>query len=81
MVEYRRELATVAAGRSAPRPLRVTGGKTPSEDMFPELPQGADIVGSPFHHLASPFVLQITGFWSEHFRLSADATMRRDYPE
>lgn len=39
------------------------GGKTPSEFMFSELPQVADIVRSAFHHLANPLVLQITVFW------------------
>jgi hypothetical protein len=41
----------------------VTGGKTPSEYMFSELPQVADIVRSAFDHLANPFVLRITAFW------------------
>ena len=35
------------------RPLWVTGGKTPSEYIFSELPQVADIVRSAFHHLAT----------------------------
>jgi hypothetical protein len=43
--------------------LGVMGGKTPSEFMFSELPQVADIVRSAFHHLANPLVLQITVFW------------------
>jgi hypothetical protein len=38
----------------------VTSGKSPSEYMFSELPQVADIVRSPFHHLASPLVLGAT---------------------
>ena len=44
-------------------PNRVTGGKTPSEYIFSELPQVADIAKSPFHHVASPLVSQITAFW------------------
>jgi hypothetical protein len=44
-------------------PLRVTGGKTPSEYMFSELPQLADIVRSAFDHLENPLVLRITAFW------------------
>jgi len=40
----------------------VTGGKAPSEYMFSELPQVADIVRSAFHHLANPLVLRITAF-------------------
>src|SRR6516164_8400441 len=44
--------------------LRVTSGKTPSEYMFSELPQVADIVRRAFDHLASPLVLQITAFWA-----------------
>ena len=63
MVAYRRELATVAAGRSAARPFRVTDGKTPSEYIFSELPQVADIARSVFHDLASALVSQITAFW------------------
>jgi hypothetical protein len=43
-------------------PTRVTGGKTPSECMFSESPQIADMVGSAFHHSANPLVLQITAF-------------------
>ena len=34
-------------------PNWVTGGKTPSEYIFSELPQVADIVSSAFHHLAT----------------------------
>jgi hypothetical protein len=34
-------------------PEWVTGGKTPSEYIFSELPQVADIVRSAFHHLAT----------------------------
>src|SRR6516225_11711322 len=34
--------------------LWVTGGKTPSEYIFSELPQVADIARSAFHDLASP---------------------------
>ena len=44
--------------------LWVTGGKTPSEYMFSELPQVADIVRSAFDHLANPLALQITAFWA-----------------
>jgi hypothetical protein len=43
-------------------PLWVTGGKTPSECMFSESPQIADMVRSAFHHSANPLVLQITAF-------------------
>ena len=43
--------------------LWVTGGKTPSEYMFSELPQLADIVRSAFDHLENPLVLRITAFW------------------
>ena len=35
------------------RRLWVTGGKTPSEYIFSELPQVADIVRNAFHHLAT----------------------------
>ena len=46
------------------RPLWVTGGKTPSEYIFSELTQVADIARSAFFHdLASPLVSQITAFW------------------
>ena len=44
--------------------LWVTSGKTPSEYMFSELAQVADIVRSVFDHLANPLVLQITAFWA-----------------
>ena len=58
------------------------GGKTPSEYMFSELPQVADIVRSAFHHLANPFVLRITAFWARaNSWLSSDPTMPRDHPE
>jgi hypothetical protein len=43
--------------------LWVNGGKTPSEYIFSELPQVADIAKSAFHHLASLLVSQITAFW------------------
>src|SRR6516162_1602387 len=46
----------------APCRLGVTSGKTPSEYRFSELPQVADILRSPFGHLANPLVLQITAF-------------------
>jgi hypothetical protein len=45
------------------RRLWVTGDKTPSDDMFSELPQVADIVRRAFDHLANPLVLRITAFW------------------
>lgn len=41
----------------------VTGGKTPTEYLFSESPQIADIVRSTFHHSANPLVLQITPLW------------------
>jgi len=41
----------------------VTNGKTPSEYIFSELPQVADIARSAFSLLARPLVLQITAFW------------------
>jgi len=41
--------------------LWVTDGKTPSDDMFSELPQVADIVRSAFDHLSDP--TRITEFW------------------
>jgi len=40
----------------------VTGGKTPSEYIFSELPQVADIARSAFHDLASLLVSQVTAF-------------------
>jgi hypothetical protein len=49
-------------------PFWVTSGKTPSEYMFSELPQVADIVRSAFDHLANPLVLQITAFWARAFQ-------------
>jgi hypothetical protein len=39
------------------------GCKTPSEYMFSELPQVADIARTAFHYSASPLVLRITAFW------------------
>ena len=51
---------SLARGRSR---LWVTGGKAPSEYMFSELPQLADIVRSAFDHLENPLVLRITAFW------------------
>jgi hypothetical protein len=54
----------IGARRLMPqRRLRINGGKTPSEYIFSELPQVADIAGSAFHDLASPLVSQITAFW------------------
>jgi hypothetical protein len=43
--------------------LWVTGGKTPSEYIFSELPQVADIARRAFHDLVSPLVSQIMAFW------------------
>src|SRR6516165_2539505 len=41
----------------------VTNGKTPSEHIFSELPQVADIARTAFWPLTRPLVLQITAFW------------------
>ena len=62
--------------------LWVTDGKTLSEDMFSELPQVADIVGSAFDHLSDP--TRITDhciLGPSNSRLSSRATMPRDHPE
>ena len=55
--------AIIGAASAQIFPLWVTGGKTPSEYMFSELPQVADIVRSAFDHLENPLVLRITAFW------------------
>jgi hypothetical protein len=60
------------------RPVGVTGGKTPSEYIFSELPQLADIVRSAFDHLANPLVLRITAFW---VRAIAGWALRQQYHE
>ena len=44
-------------------PVRVTGGKTPNEDIFSALPQVSDIDRSAFDLWRRPLVLQITAFW------------------
>jgi hypothetical protein len=48
----------------------VTGGKTPSGDIFSALPQVPDIDRSAFHLWRRPLVLQITAFGPE--RLPAE---------
>jgi hypothetical protein len=50
------ETATLLFKKCSALPNRVTGGKTPSEYIFSELPQVADIAGSAFRHVASPLV-------------------------
>ena len=50
------------AHRASSGLLWVTGGKTPSEYMFSELPLLADIVRSAFGHLENPLVSRITAF-------------------
>ena len=62
MIEARR-LRRIVAVNVAECPFWVTGGKTPREYIFSELPQVADIARSAFHDLASPLVPQITEFW------------------
>src|SRR6516164_392246 len=62
-------------------PSWVTGSKTPSEYIFPELPQVADIARSAFHDLTIPLVSQITAFWVQASRLSSTQKMPRDHPE
>src|SRR5262245_43777202 len=54
-------------------PVWVRNGKTPSEYIFSELPQVADIARSAFSLLARPLVLQITAFWVR-------ATSRQHWP-
>ena len=51
------------AHRASSGLLWVTGGKTPSEYIFSELPQVADIAKSAFHRVASLLVSQTTAFW------------------
>jgi hypothetical protein len=48
-------------------PLWVTGGKIPSEYIFSELPQVADIVRSAFHHLATHWYCGSL-FWVQQFQ-------------
>ena len=62
--------------------LWVTGGKTPSEYMFSELPQLADIVSRAFDHLEKPLVLRITAFRLRAIPgLSSGPTMPLDHAE
>ena len=57
------------AGAGCDRCLKwVTGGKTPSEYMFSELPQVADIARSVFHHLANPSYCGSLRSGSEQFQ-------------
>ena len=75
-------LAAIVAVNVAECPFWVTGGKTPREYIFSELPHVADIAGSAFHDLASPLVSQITAFLGpSNSRESSDPTMSRGYPE
>ena len=46
----------------------VTGGKTPSEYIFSELPQVADIARSAFHRLARPSYCRSLRSGSERFQ-------------
>ena len=51
--------------------LWVTGGKTPSEYIFSELTQVADIARSAFHHVATPSYRRSLRSGPSHFRLSS----------
>jgi hypothetical protein len=74
-------LAAIVAVNVAECPFWVTGGKTPREYIFSELPQVADIARSAFHDLANPSYRRSLRSGSKQFQGSSDPTMPRDHPE